>query len=59
MDRFWMLPFTYTAHDGVITIVYDDDTYGVDRYNYTVEESSITMTRQSDTGKSFTYQKIG
>ena len=56
-DTFWDLPFTYTAYDGVITITYDDETYGVDKYTYTVLDSSITMTRQSGDGKSFTYTK--
>ncbi|MBQ9030659.1 MAG: hypothetical protein IJ106_04300 [Parasporobacterium sp.] len=57
LDTFWNLPFTYTAHDGVITITYDDETYGIDRYDYSVTESSITMTRQSGDGKSYTYSK--
>ena len=56
-DTFWDLPFTYTAYDGVITITYDDETYGVDKYTYTVLDSSITMTRQSGDAKSFTYTK--
>ena len=56
-DTFWDLPFTYTALDGVITITYDDDTYGIDRYSYSVTDTSITMTRQSGDGKSFTYTK--
>lgn len=61
-DVFWNVAFTYTAHDGVLTIVYDEDpdtntVYGTDRFNYTVEDSVLTMTRQSDTGNSFTYHK--
>ena len=56
-DTFWDLSFTYTAHDGVITITYDDETYGIDKYSYTVTDSSITMTRQANDGKSFTYTK--
>lgn len=59
MDTFWQLSFTYTALDGVITITYDDTTYGTDKYNYSVDEtgSSITMTRQGEDSKSFTYKK--
>ena len=57
MDIFWQLPFTYTAYDGVITIVYDDTTYGKAGYGYTVDESSITMTQQSDSSRTFTYTK--
>ena len=59
MDTFWQLPFTYTAIDGVITITYDDTTYGVDKYSYSVNEAGtgITLTRQADGSKSFTYQK--
>lgn len=59
MDTFWQLPFTYTALDGVITITYDDTTYGTDRYTYSVDEAGtgITMTRQGEDGKSFTYKK--
>ena len=58
MDRFWNLSFTYTAHDGVLTIVYDDETYAKDSFQYTVGESSITLTRKSN-NKSYTYQKTG
>lgn len=58
-DTFWDLPFTYTANEGVITITYDDTTYGIDKYSYSVDESGthITLTRQSNDGKSFTYAK--
>ena len=56
-DTFWDLSFTYTAYDGVITIAYDDETYGVDKYSYIIEDSSLTMTRQADDGKSFTYTR--
>ena len=56
-DTFWDLSFTYTAYDGVITITYDDTTYGVDKYSYTVDDSSITMTRQSGEEKSYTYTR--
>lgn len=59
-DLFWSgLTFTYTAYDGVITITYDDEKYAADRYSYTVDESSLSMTRLSGGGdeKSFTYTK--
>ena len=55
-DLFWDLTFSYTALDGVITITYDDQTYGVDKYTYTVGESDISMARQSD-GGTYTYTK--
>ena len=58
-DTFWDLSFTYSAHDGTMTITYDDDTYGVDRYSYSVDESSLSMTRQGGDGKAFTYTKRG
>ena len=58
-DTFWDLSFTYTAHDGVITITYDDDTYGIDKYTYSVDETSLSMTRQGGDGKAFTYTKRG
>lgn len=59
MDTFWELPFTYTAYDGVITITYDDETYAVDRYSYTVDGDTLSMARISDggAGKSFTYTR--
>ena len=56
-DTFWDLPFTYTAYDGVITIKYEDETYGLDKYTYSVTDNSITMTRQAEDGKSFTYTR--
>ena len=58
-DTFWDLSFTYTAYDGVMTITYDDDTYGVDRYQYSADETTLSMTRQGGDGKSFTYTKRG
>ena len=38
-DTFWDLPFTYTAYDGVITIKYEDETYGLDKYTYSVTDN--------------------
>ena len=59
LDTFWNLSFTYTAYDGTMVITYDDDSYGIDRYAYTVDESSLSMTRQGGDGKAFTYTKRG
>lgn len=59
-DTYWDgLTFTYTAYDGVITITYDDETYAVDRYSYTVDGDTLSMARLSDggAGKSFTYTR--
>lgn len=58
MDTFWELPFTYTAYNGVITITYDDESYAKDSFGYTVDGTSITLTRTSDSSKSYTYNKI-
>jgi len=58
-DTFWDLSFTYTANAGTMTITYDDNTYGVDKYSYSVDESSLSMTRQGGDGKAFTYTKRG
>ena len=57
MDEFWELSFTYTAHDGVLTIIYDDETFAKASYTYTVDDTSITMTQKADSGKSYTYHK--
>ena len=57
-NLFWDLPFTYTALEGLITITYNDTTYGIDRYQYSVSESmdTIQMTRQNGDG-TYTYTK--
>ncbi len=57
MDIFWQLPFTYTAYDGVITITFDDETYGKETFGYTVDETTLTMTQKNDSSKSFTYTR--
>ena len=59
MDIFWELSFTYTAHDGLLVIKYDDETFASNSYLYTVDESSITLTQKSDSSKSYTYHKAG
>ena len=59
LDIFWDLPYTYTALDGIITITYNDDSYVVAKYAYSVSGSSISMTRQSDDGKTFSYNRTG
>lgn len=58
-DTYWDLPFTYTAYNGVITITYEDEKYGQDRYSYTADETTLSMTRISDGGdaKAFSYTK--
>lgn len=54
---YWDAPFTYTAYDGLITITYDGDKYGVEKISYTVTDSTISMTRQSADNKTFVYSK--
>lgn len=56
---FWQQPFTYTAIDGVLTITYEDTTYALEKDTYQVDESGsvLTISRQSDSGKTFTYRK--
>ena len=56
-DMFWDLSFTYTALDGVLTITYDDSTYGIDKYSYSATETSLTLDRQSSERISYTYTK--
>ncbi|MCF0228939.1 MAG: hypothetical protein HUJ76_04500 [Parasporobacterium sp.] len=56
-DIFWDITFTYTAADGELVITYDDEKYGKDRYSYMASETELTMTRSTESDKSFTYTK--
>ena len=56
-DVFWDLSFTYTAHDGVVTITYDDETYAPETFSYSVDGNTLILTSKSDSSKSFTYTK--
>jgi len=57
MDTFWNLSFTYTAYDGVITITYDSDMYGIAAYDYTISGDVLSMIRQDDRTDAFEYKK--
>ena len=55
-NLFYDLPYTYTAADGVITLNYEDTSYGTDKFRYSIDGDTLTLTR-SDTGNSFVYKK--
>ena len=57
VNVFWDLAFTYTAHDGTITITYEDETYSPETFSYYVEGNTLVLTGRSGTNDSFTYTK--
>ena len=57
LNIFWDMSFTYKAHDGVVTITYDDDSYSPETFSYSVEGNTLVLTSRSDSSNSFTYTK--
>ena len=57
-DTFWDLTFTYTAYDGELTLIYDDELYGASQYDYTISGSKLSLTRKdTDGAEQFEYEK--
>ena len=58
-DTFWDLTFTYTAADGELTIIYDDELWGASIYEYSVTGSKLSMTRKNaEDAEEFIYEKV-
>lgn len=58
-DTFWDLTFTYTAYDGELTLIYDDELWGASQYDYTVSSNKLSMTRKdTDGAEQFDYEKV-
>lgn len=58
-DTFWDLTFTYTAYDGELTLIYDDELWGASQYDYTVTGNKLSMTRKdTEETEQFEYEKV-
>ena len=58
-DTFWDLTFTYTAYDGKITLIYDDELWGASQYDYVISGNVLSMTRiDTDGAETFEYTKV-
>ena len=56
-DTFWNLTFTYTAYDGELTLIYDDEMWGASTYTYTISGKELTMHRTDEDADDFVYEK--
>lgn len=55
-DTFWDLPFTYTAKDGLISVKYDDEMWGIANYSYVLEEDTLSL-QQSGSAEIYEYKR--
>jgi len=57
-DTFWDLTFTYTAADGEMLLIYDDEIWGASSYTYSVSGNKLSMTRKgTEDNETFEYEK--
>ena len=58
LDIFWDQPFLYTAVEGDLVITYTDGTYQDKKFTYSVDENTLTLTRNTEGEmESFTYTR--
>ncbi|MBO7730385.1 MAG: hypothetical protein J6S31_05975 [Lachnospiraceae bacterium] len=58
LDIFWDQPFIYTAIDGDLVITYTEGIYQDKQFTYSVEENTLTLTRNTEGEiESFTYTR--
>ena len=48
LDIFWDQPFTDTAIEGDLVITYTEGIYQDKQFNYSVEENTLTLTRNTE-----------